>query len=129
MNGPINTRRMDEIRIFLETFETALVDVNGSDEVANGSSNNTRPGFALPGGGNGPLANVRPPAQLQQSRARLQAMAEFVREIAGHMGDEKLRNNSEAVMAELQSVVQMVAVEVLEIRGTRAMKSILRVGS
>ena len=34
-----------------------------------------------------------------------------------------------ALLAELQSVAQMVAVEVLEIRGSRAMRSMLRLGS
>lgn len=120
MNGPINTRRMDEIRGFLETFENAMV-VNGNDVngVSANSQNNNNNGSFLP---------VRTPVQIQQSRARLEAMIDFFREISAHINDESKRMDSEVVLAEMQSVIQMVAVEVLEIRGKRAMRSILRVG-
>lgn len=116
MNGPINTRRMDEIRMMLETFQNALI-VQENDAYHLPNEGNER-GYALPGS----LAVV-------QGRARIQTLIEVLREISSHLGDERLRRNSGPLVAELQSVIQMVAVEVLEIRGSRAMRSVLRVGS
>lgn len=123
MNGPINTRRMDELRMMLDTFEDAIV-VRDS----NSNGNNNLGGSAgeivqsTNGSGGGGLAT------LEQNRDRAMAMIEFMRELLAHLGDERLRANSGALLAELQSVFQLVAVEVLEIRGTRAMRSVLRVG-
>lgn len=119
MNGPINTRRMDEIRMMLDTFEDALV-IPGSGQKELGAS--TAGLDHANGSAGGGLAT------LAQNRDRAMAMIEFLREILGHLGDERLRRNSGVLLAELQSVVQMVAVEVLEIRGARAMRSVLRVG-
>lgn len=116
MNGPINTRRMDEIRMMLETFEDALVTPGNNGQHDSGIDDNSF------NAGNGALA-------VAQGRARLEAMIEIWREISTHLGDERLRKNSGPLLAEVQSVTQMVAVEVLEIRGSRAMRSILQVGS
>lgn len=93
MNGPVNSRRMDEISMMLNTFEDALVMENND-------------------GG---------------SRARMEAIMELFREVSAALGDERLRQDAGPLLVELQSVIQMVAVEVLEIRGSRAMRSILRV--
>jgi len=92
MNGPVNTRRIDEIRTILDTFQKA----------GGGSSG---------GGGNTP---------------RLEAMMEFLRELSSQLNDMNRREETGPLLEELQSVIQMVAVEVLEIRGSRAMRSILR---
>jgi hypothetical protein len=55
-------------------------------------------------------------------------MMDLVREAAAFL--QTARGNSDAIAApllleELQSVIQMVAVEVLEIRGSRAMRTLL----
>jgi len=58
---------------------------------------------------------------------RLQAMRQVVDEISTLLTDERLREDAEPLLEEIRSVVQMVAVEVLEIRGSRAMRSILQI--
>ena len=116
MNGPINTRRMEEIRMMLETLENALVVSNRNSGQFGSRAVESDGGF------DGALA-------VAQGRARLEAMVELFREISTHLGDERFRRDSGPLLEELQSVFQMVAVEVLEIRGTRAMRSVLRVGS
>jgi hypothetical protein len=99
MNGPVNTRRMDEISMMLETFRDALL-VQQSDEDGN-----------------------RSPMDL----ARMDAIMELFRATSAFVQDADLRQETEPLLEELQSVIQMVAVEVLEIRGSRAMRSLLRV--
>lgn len=59
--------------------------------------------------------------------ARIEAIVELFREAADFIGDARLRQQAGPMMEELQSVIQMVAVEVLEIRGARAMRNILNV--
>jgi len=58
---------------------------------------------------------------------RLQAMRQVVDEMSTLLTDERLRADAEPLLEEIRSVVQMVAVEVLEIRGSRAMRSILQI--
>ena len=58
--------------------------------------------------------------------SRFEAMVDVVSELRGFVSDPRLRENAEPLLEELQSVVQMVAVEVLEIRGSRAMRAILQ---
>lgn len=99
MNGPVNTRRMDELSMMMETFRDAIV-VKAADE-------NNEP------------KNPMDLARIQTIREVLQAVSSFMR-------DNRLREDAEPLMEELQSVIRMVAVEVLEIRGSRAMRSILR---
>jgi hypothetical protein len=101
MNGPVNTRVMSEIRIFLDTFQSALA-VGTANEDGNNES----------GAGGG--------------QARLLAMRQVVDEIATLLTDERLREDAEPLLEEIVSVIRMVAVEVLEIRGSRAMRSILQ---
>ena len=60
---------------------------------------------------------------------RMEAIMEIFREASRLLGDERVRQEAGPLLEELQSVIQMVAVEVLEIRGSRAMRSILNVGS
>ena len=97
MNGPINDRVMSEIRMMLSTFQDALaVDGDAKDD------------------------------NLGMGRARFEAMQQLVGEISSLVTDERLREDAGPLLDEVRSVIQMVAVEVLEIRGSRAMRSILR---
>jgi hypothetical protein len=96
MNGPVNSRRMDEISTMMTTFEDALVVVHGDGKADAGIG-------------------------------RMEAIMELFREISVALGNERLRQDAGPLLEELQSVIQMVAVEVLEIRGMRAMRSILKV--
>ena len=95
MNGPVNDRVMSEMRMMLDTFQTALV--------VKGNENNTGMG-----------------------RAQITAMQELLNELRTLLTDERLRGDAGPLLEEVRSVIQMVAVEVLEIRGSRAMRSILR---
>ncbi|GKY92638.1 hypothetical protein MPSEU_000233900 [Mayamaea pseudoterrestris] len=100
MNGPVNGKRLDEIRVVLNTFQEALlVDSSGSSS------------------GKGKV----------DSAPRMEAIMELFREASSFLADPKFRENSGPLLEELQSVAQSVAVEVLEIRGSRAVRSILRV--
>lgn len=99
MNGPINDRVMSEMRMMLGTFQDALA-VEGDN-----NNNNSNTGMG---------------------RARLEAMQQLISEIATLLTDERLREDAGPLLDEVRSVIQMVAVEVLEIRGSRAMRSILR---
>jgi hypothetical protein len=101
MNGPVNTRRMDEISMMLGTFQDALI-VEGRSTESDGSKDS-------------------------KSLARMEAIIEIFRAVSGFLSDARLRQDTEPLLEELQSVIQMVAVEVLEIRGSRAMRAILRV--
>jgi hypothetical protein len=65
---------------------------------------------------------------LSQGQARMQAMQEVVNELAVLLADERLRKDAEPLLQEVRSVIQMVALEVLEIRGSRAMRAVLRLG-
>jgi hypothetical protein len=59
-------------------------------------------------------------------QARIEAMRQFLDEIAVLLTDERLREDAGPLLDEVRSVIQMVAVEVLEIRGSRAVRSVLR---
>jgi hypothetical protein len=101
MNGPVNQRRMDDISLMLTTMREALI-------VDNGPSDGGQPGND------------------HKNLARRETLVGLVRAVSGFLGDARFRNDAEPLLEELQSVIQMVAVEVLEIRGSRAMRSILR---
>lgn len=109
MNGPVNTRRMDEISMMLTTLRNALVvEVAPVDSKGNEKSKSES-------------------ALSFSALARRETLAELVRAVSLFLSDPRLRYDSEPLMEELVSVIQMVAVEVLEIRGSRAMRAILRV--
>lgn len=91
-NGPVNTRRMEELNLFLETLQNAFE------------------------------GNV-------SGRARMEALNSIMREAGSILTDEKRRENAKPLLEEVTNVFQMVAVEVLEMRGTRAMRDILRLPS
>lgn len=93
MNGPVNTRRIDELRVAVDTFQDALLVSSEQDP----------------------------------NRARMEAMMQVFRAVSEFLSDERIRQDAGPLLEQLQSVIQMVAVEVLEIRGTRAVRSILRV--
>eukprot|EP00546_Thalassionema_frauenfeldii_P021525 CAMPEP_0178897086 /NCGR_PEP_ID=MMETSP0786-20121207/1546_1 /TAXON_ID=186022 /ORGANISM="Thalassionema frauenfeldii, Strain CCMP 1798" /LENGTH=730 /DNA_ID=CAMNT_0020567587 /DNA_START=193 /DNA_END=2385 /DNA_ORIENTATION=- len=94
MNGPVNERRMEELRQVLDTFQSALQQ----NQDNNGTSNT----------------------------ARLSGMMDIIQEILEFLNDDRIRQDAGPILAEIQSVVQLVAVEVLEIRGYRAMRSVLQ---
>ncbi|VEU39020.1 unnamed protein product [Pseudo-nitzschia multistriata] len=96
MNGPVNTRVMSEMKQLLDTFQSALATTDDD-----GNTNSS-------------------------GQARLLAMGQVVEEMGSLLTDERLRKDAEPLLEEIISVTRMVAVEVLEIRGSRAMRSILQ---
>ena len=66
---------------------------------------------------------------LGMGQARLEAMRQLLDELGTLLTDERLRQDAGPLLEEVQSVIQMVALEVLEIRGSRAMRSLLRLAS
>jgi hypothetical protein len=101
MNGPVNKRRMDEINRMLATFRDALI----VDSTAGNNHN--------------PIDSIR-------NVARIETLMDIFRAVSSFLSDERLRQEAGPLLEELQSVIQMVAVEILEIRGSRAMRTILR---
>lgn len=99
MNGPVNERVMSEMKMMIDTFQDALA-VQTDDGTF-----------------------------VRQSQARLDAMRQVVEEISVLVADERLREDAGPLLDEVRSVIQMVAVEVLEIRGSRAMRSMLRLAA
>ena len=73
------------------------------------------------------LDTFRNAMDVDDSESRLLAMRQVVDEITAILRDERLREDAGPLLEEVRSVIQMVAVEVLEIRGSRAMRSILQV--
>jgi len=125
MNGPVNTRVMSEMRMILDTFQSALAADDGKQRGSSLSSGattiNSSNSSGGVGGGGGAAA-----AAAASGQARLLAMRQVVDEVATLLTDERLREDAEPLLEEIASVVRMVAVEVLEIRGSRAMRSILQ---
>ena len=100
MNGPVNDRRMEEVSALIETFQDALITQE------NGANHNLSPNVS--------------------GMARIQTMIELLQELSQYVRDLRFRKESQPIIDQIQSVIQMVAVEVLEIRGSRAVRSILR---
>ena len=95
-NGPVNERRMEEVRTVLNTVQAAVRESYGSYGGRDDSG-----------------------------VARIEAGLEFIKGILELSQDSKRREEVAPVLAEIQSVIQLVAVEVLEIRGARAMRNAL----
>jgi hypothetical protein len=95
MNGPVNSKRMDEIRMMVDTFREALLEEDSGQASSGGA-------------------------------ARLEAIMEVFRAVQAFLANDRMREARGPVMEELQSVAQMVAVEVLEIRGARAIRSLVQ---
>lgn len=97
-NGPINKRRMVELRAVVEILQAAIV----VDDDANDGTNR---------------------------QERLELAREFASGLLSLFTDEKRREFAAPVLEELSSVVQLVAVEVLEIRSSRAIRGVLGLAS
>jgi hypothetical protein len=93
-NGPINTRRMEEMRAVADVLQSALLMKSEDD-------------------GKG------------KRQERLELAREFARELFLLFSDEERRESAAPLLSELTNVVQMVAVEVLEIRSSRAIRRVL----
>jgi hypothetical protein len=89
-NGPINARRMEEMRIMIDTLNDAMSQRSG--------------------GGVG----------------RIEAIMEVLGEVSSFLRRDEIQSEAGILLEELQSVAQMVAVEVLEIRGARAIRTLVR---
>lgn len=103
-NGPINSRRMEEVRAVLDVMQSAL------SSSSNGGSRND--------------ANAD-----EDVRERMESLMEFLRELVAFVSDDRRRQEFAPLLDEVSSVFQQVAVRVLEIRGSRAMRNILRLQS
>jgi hypothetical protein len=55
------------------------------------------------------------------------AIMQLARELMALLNDERMREDAGPILEEIQSVIQLVALEVLEIRGSRMMRSVLQV--
>lgn len=55
------------------------------------------------------------------------AAMQLARELMALVNDERMRQDAGPILEEIQSVIQLVALEVLEIRGSRLMRSVLQV--
>ena len=102
-NGPVNLKRMEELSAFLETLQNAL-SVNSSSTSSTSS-----------GGGQDDI----------DTRQRIESFMSLLNEVITLLSDEKRREESKPLLEEVSSVVRMVAVDVLEKRGSRFMRSIL----
>ena len=97
-NGPINKRRMVELRAVVEIIQAAIeVDDNTNDGT--------------------------------NRQERLELAREFATGLLSLFTDEKRRELAAPILAELTSVIQLVAVEVLEIRSSRAIRGVLGLAS
>lgn len=92
-NGPINTRRMEEMKAIVDVLQSALL----IDDKSSG----------------------------EKRQERLEVAREFAQEILFILNDEERRESAAPILSELASVIQMVAVEVLEIRSSRAIRGVL----
>jgi len=97
-NGPINRKRIDEIKAVVDVLQSALVigEADSSDE---------------------------------HRQERIELAREFAQAILLVINDEEKREFVSPVLTELRSVIQMVAVEVMEIRSSRAIRSVLGIAS
>jgi hypothetical protein len=95
-SGPINTKRMEEMRAVVDVLQSALLMKGNGDHDGN------------------------------KRQERLELAQEFAREMLSLINDEERREIAVPLLDELRSVVQLVAVEVLEIRSSRAIRRVLR---
>lgn len=87
-NGPINTRRIEELNLFIDTLQNAF------------------------------QGNIT-------GQARMETIMTILREAVAIISDEKRRENAMPLLEEVLQVFRMVAVQVLEMRASRAMRSML----
>lgn len=93
-NGPINTKRIDEMRAVADTLSSAVV---GGDDKSTGG----------------------------RRQERLELAGEFAQSLLLVFSDQERRELAAPLVEELTSVIQMVAIEVLEIRSSRAIRGVL----
>ena len=136
MNGPINTRRMDEISMMLETFRDAIVlpreaaTNNNSTTTTNNSTNNVNSSSSGENGSNDNDNNNNNNNNSPLELARMETIVEMMRVVSSLVRETRQRPDFAELqlLEELQSVIRMVAVEILEIRGSRAVRTVLRRG-
>ncbi len=92
-NGPVNSRRMEELGSFLDTLQNALIADDNHQEI--------------------------------DARKRMESLLSLLNELITVISDERRREDAMPLLEEVSSVVRMVAVRVLEKRGSRAMRNIL----
>ena len=63
------------------------------------------------------------------SRKRIESLFSLINEVVTVLSDEKRREESKPLLDEVSSVVRLVAVKVLEKRGSRAMRNVLNLSS
>lgn len=93
-NGPVNTRRMEELRLFFDIIQNAVVE------------------------GDGDIA--------EKGRARMESLMTILQEMVELLSDSDRMENAMPLVQEVMNVFQMVAVKVLELRGSRAMRKMLQ---
>ncbi|KAL9191486.1 hypothetical protein ACHAXT_001192 [Thalassiosira profunda] len=96
-NGPVNTRRIEEMRELVDVLQSALVV---------GEENKD-----------------------EQRQERLKLAGEFATTLLSLFSDGERRELAAPLLAELTNVIQMVAVEVLEIRSSRAIRNVLGIAT
>lgn len=106
-NGPINERRMEEIRVVANIVQSALAGGEADDDE-----------FVGEGGG-------AAETQRRRRKDRQELVGELGGELIALLNDPVRREMAAPVLGELSSVFQMVAVEVLEIRSSRAIRGVL----
>jgi len=93
-NGPVNTRRIEELRLFFDTIQNAMVE------------------------GDGDIT--------EKGRARMESLMTILQEMVAIISDSDRMEDVMPLVQEVVNVFQMVAVQVLEIRGYRAMRNMLQ---
>jgi len=97
-NGPVNAQRMEDLRSLFDIVREALLERSRSEAGDDGA----------------------------EMLAQAGAMLEIIQEAAAAVSDGRWRREAGPVLAEIYSVSQMVAAEVLEIRGRRALRSVIK---
>ena len=103
-NGPVNPRRMEELSKLWDTVVDAL-------ELTNNNNNRIKDSSST------------------RSIQRLEYIRDIIQELGDIFDDLRKRDNAMPLLGEIVNVMQLVAVEVLEIRGSRAVRRMLRLNS
>lgn len=96
-NGPVNTKRMEEMKAVADVLQSALANEDNS--------------------------------RGEHRQERMELAKEFAQGLLLLFSDEERRELAAPLLADLTSVIQMVAVEVLEIRSSRAIRGVLGIAS
>jgi len=125
-NGPVNTRRMEELGQLITTLQNAISESTTTTDNLNVINDGSSAGGVATtitdtGGGGVGIGDVS-----ERGRARLESLMAILREVLALLGDTERIEEARPLFDEVLEVVRMVAVQVLEIRGSRAMRSILQ---